>query len=251
LNGEKYKEAIPVLLSFRSVIRTARCRQTIPEKLALAYEKSGDIPNAAAQYEAIAARDQKKSPQAAREALWLAAEMYEKGKQTGCRATHLPASMPTTAGNPPDLRGEATFKIYNYSTWPTSSSFRAQQADLKSLAQLYDKQAAAASPRIKYFGAMASNFKLSQPAYDAHLSHLPIKQPLKQSILLKKKAMQAALKAYNKVAAIGVAEFTTAANLPAGRNLPPDGQRPGQERASQGTQRPGTGAVHHSAGRTG
>ena len=206
LNGEKYQEAIPVLLAFRQRYPDSPLGQTIPEKLALAYEKSGDVPNAAAQYEAIAARDQKKSPQAAREALWLAAEMYEKGKQPES-ALRIYRQYANDSGNPPDLRGEATFKLYNYHV--ANQQVAEQQADLKLLAQLYDKQAAAASPRVRYFGALAY-FKLSQPAYDAFVA-LPIKQPLKQSIVLKKKAMQTALKAYDKVASIGVAEFTTAA----------------------------------------
>lgn len=207
LNGEKYKEAIPVLISFRERYPDSPLSQTIPEKLAMAYEKSGDIANAAAQFEVIAARDQKKSPQAAREALWLAAEMYEKGKQTDA-ALRIYQKYASDTSNPPDLRGEATYKIYQQHV--AQQQIPEQLADLKTLAQLYDKLAASASPRIKYFGAMA-HFKLSQPSYDAFVS-LPIKQPLKQSILLKKKAMQATLNAYNKVAAIGVAEFTTAAN---------------------------------------
>ncbi|HEX5276902.1 MAG TPA: tetratricopeptide repeat protein [Fluviicoccus sp.] len=211
LNGEKYKEAIPVLLSFKQRYPDSPLSVTIPEKLALAYEKSGDIPNAAAQYEAIAARDQKKSPQAAREALWLAAEMYEKGKQPDA-ALRIYKQYAGDPANPADLRGEATFKLYTSAV--SRQQVPEQNAALKSLAQLYEKQAASASPRIRYFGALA-NFKLSQPAYDAFVS-TPIKQPLKQSILLKKKAMQSALAAYNKVAAIGVAEFTTAANYQQG-----------------------------------
>lgn len=211
LNGEKYKEAIPVLLAYRQRYPDNPLSQTIPEKLALAYEKTGDIPNAAAQYEAIAARDAKKSPQSAREALWLAAEMYEKGKQTDS-AMRIYRQYATDAGNPPDLRAEATHKIYQ--THVSQQQLPEQLADLKTLASLYDKLGANASPRVKYLGAMA-HFKLSQPVYDTFMS-LPIKQPLKQSILLKKKAMQNALNAYNKVAAIGVAEFTTAANYQQG-----------------------------------
>lgn len=206
LNGEKYKEAIPVLIAFKQKYPDHALSATIPEKLALAYEKSGDIPNAAAQYEAIAARDQKKSPQSAREALWLAAEMYEKGKQPDA-ALRIYRQYANDASNPADLRGEATFKLYNHAV--ANQQLPEQNANLKTLAQLYEKQATGASPRIKYFGALA-NFKLSQPVYDAFIA-VPIKQPLKQSILMKKKAMQAALTAYNKVAAIGVAEFTTAA----------------------------------------
>ena len=41
---------------------------------------------------------------------------------------------------------------------------------------------------------------------------IPLNQPLKKSLAVKKLAMQKALDAYAKTAAIGVAEFTTASN---------------------------------------
>ncbi len=211
LNGEKYKEAIPVLISFRDHYPNHELTQTIPEKLALAYEKLGDTENAAAQYEAIAARDVKKNPQNAREALWAAAEMYEKVKKTDA-ALRIYRQYSMDATNPPDLRAEATFKLYNNAV--ANQQPLEQQTALKTLAQLFEKQGNNASPRMKYFGAL-SNFKLSQPLYDAFAA-IPLKQPLKTSILAKKKAMQNALSAYNKVAAIGVAEFVTAANFQQG-----------------------------------
>ena len=56
-----------------------------------------------------------------------------------------------------------------------------------------------------------AHFKLAQPVYDSFAA-IPLTQPLKASLAPKKKAMQLAINTYNKVASIGVAEFTTAAN---------------------------------------
>jgi hypothetical protein len=207
LNGEKFKEAIPVLISFRDRYPDNPLSQDIPEKLALAYEKTDDLGSAAVQYQAIAVRDQKKNPAAAREALWLAAETYDKIKQPDAAAAIYQQYIADNA-NPVDLRAEGTYRVYNYHIATGQNS--ASQNELKSLAAIYDKLADKAPPRIRYFGAMA-HFKMSQPLYDTFAA-LPLKQPLKPNLLAKKKAMQAALTAYNQVAAIGVAEFTTAAN---------------------------------------
>ncbi|PTQ88179.1 tetratricopeptide repeat protein [Agitococcus lubricus] len=207
LNGEKYKEAIPVLIAFRDKYPDNPLSQDIPEKLAVAYEKTDDLSNAAQQYQVIAARDLKKNPAAAREALWLAAETYEKIKQPEA-AIKVYQQYIADTNNPVDQRAEATFRLYTY--YSKNNLNTEAQNSLKSLAQTYDKLADKASPRVRYFGAMA-HFKMSQPLYDSFAA-ITLKQPLKVSLAAKKKAMQAALGAYNKVALIGVAEFTTAAN---------------------------------------
>lgn len=207
LNGEKFSEAIPVLIAFKDKYPDNPLSQDIPEKLAIAYEKTDNLGSAAAQYQVIAARDQKKNPAAAREALWLAAETYDKVKQPEA-AAKIYQQYVADANNPVDLRAEGTFRLYNY--YLAHNQVNEAQSALKSLAQTYDKLGDKAPARIRYFGAMA-NLKLSQPLYDSFAA-IDLKQPLKPNLLAKKKAMQAALTAYNKVAAIGVAEFTTAAN---------------------------------------
>lgn len=207
INAEKFKEAIPVLIAFRTRHPDSPLSQDIPEKLAVAYEKSDDLGNAALQYQVIAARDQKKNPAASREALWLAAETFEKIKQPE-QAIKIYQQYYADATNPVDLRAEAMFRLYTY--YDKNSLTVEAQTALKNLAQIYDKLADKAPPRIRYFGAM-SHFKLSQPLYESFAA-ITLKQPLKPNLLAKKKAMQAALGAYNQVALIGVAEFTTAAN---------------------------------------
>lgn len=207
LNAEKFKEAIPVLIAFRTRHPDSPLSQDIPEKLAVAYEKSDDLGNAALQYQAIAARDQKKNPAASREALWLAAETFEKIKQPE-QALKIYQQYSADTTNPVDLRAEAVYRIYTYND--KNNLMSEAQSSLKNLAQIYDKLGDKAPPRIRYFGALA-HFKMTQPLYD-NFAAITLKQPLKPNLLAKKKAMQAALIAYNQVANIGVAEFTTAAN---------------------------------------
>lgn len=205
--GEKYAEAIPLLMAFKTKHPENPLAQDTLEKLAFAYEKSGDLGNAAQQFKAIAARDAKKNPNAAREATWAAAETYEKAKQPE-QALSIYQQVSSDANNPADLRAEAYHRMYTYydkNNMPTES-----QQTIKNIAQFYDKLGDKAPTRLKYLGAMA-HFKLAQPAYDAFAA-IPLTQPLKTSLVPKKKAMQTAISTYNKVASIGVAEFTTAAN---------------------------------------
>lgn len=205
--AEKYAEAIPVLIAFKAKHPDNPLAQDMLEKLAFAYEKSGDLASAAQQFQAIALRDQKKNPAAAREAVWAAAETYEKAKQPE-QALKIYQQVIADSTNPVDLRAEAYNRMYTY--YDKNNLSTEAQTTLKGIAQFYDKLGDKAPPRVKYLGAMA-HFKLAQPVYDAFAA-LPLTQPLKASIAPKKKAMQTAINAYNKVASIGVAEFTTAAN---------------------------------------
>lgn len=205
--GEKYAEAIPLLIAFKSKHPDNPLAQDTLEKLAFAYEKSGDLSSAALQFQAIAARDAKKNPAAAREATWAAAETYEKAKQPEL-AIKIYQQVSADATNPVDLRTEAYHRIYTY--YDKNNMVSESQATLKNIAQFYDKLGDKAPARVKYLGAMA-HFKLAQPVYDTFAA-IPLGQPLKVSIGAKKKAMQTAINTYNKVAGIGVAEFTTAAN---------------------------------------
>lgn len=205
--GEKYAEAIPLLIAFKSKHPESPLAQDTLEKLAFAYEKSGDLSSAALQFQAIAARDAKKNPAAAREATWAAAETYEKAKQPEL-AIKIYQQVSSDATNPIDLRTEAYHRIYTY--YDKNNMVGEAQNTLKGIAQFYDKLGEKAPARVKYLGAMA-HFKLAQPVYDTFAA-IPLTQPLKASLGAKKKAMQTAITTYNKVASIGVAEFTTAAN---------------------------------------
>lgn len=205
--AEKYAEAIPIMIAFKSKNPDSPLAQDMLEKLAFAYEKSGDLSSAAQQFQAIAVRDQKKNPEAAREAIWAAAETYEKANQPE-QALKIYQQVIADSTNTVDLRAEAYNRSYVY--YSKNNQQDNVQNTLKGMAQFYDKLGDKAPPRVKYLGAMA-HFKLAQPVYDAFAA-IPLTQPLKTSLAPKKKAMQQAINTYNKIASIGVAEFTTAAN---------------------------------------
>jgi TolA-binding protein len=207
LNAERYAGAIPMLEAFRKNYPGNKLNETIPVKLALSYEKTGQLDRAANEYENISNLNLGTNPQLAQEALWTAAEMYDKAKRTD-EGVRVYKSYITRFPKPLDTQMEATFRIYTF--YDKQTNVFEANTWLKEIARNYDRAGAENTARMSYLGAMAK-FKLNQPLYD-EFAAIPLKQPLKQSLGKKKAAMQKALEAYNKVSAIGVAEFVSASN---------------------------------------
>ncbi|MDP2227512.1 MAG: tetratricopeptide repeat protein [Moraxellaceae bacterium] len=207
LNAERYAEAIPMLVAFRNTYPGNELNETIPEKLALSYEKTGQLDLAAAEYEGISARSMKADPELARQALWTAAEMYDKSKR-GEEAVRVYRKYIATFPKPIDTNMEALFRIHNF--YVAQGNTGEVQNMLREIARSFDRAGAENTARTSYLGAMAK-FRLSQPVYD-EFAAIQLRQPLKKTLASKRVAMQKALDTYSKVAAIGVAEFTTASN---------------------------------------
>lgn len=206
LNAERYQEAIPMLVAFRNAHPANELNATIPDKLALSYEKTNQLDLAAAEYENISANHAKTNPELAREALWTAAEMYDKAKKPE-ESTRIYKKYITAYPKPIDTQMEATYRLYTY--YDKQGSIESELW-LKEISRTFDRAGSENTPRTTYLGAMAK-FKLNQPVYD-EFAAIALRQPLKQSLARKKVAMQKALDAYTKTAMIGVAEFTSASN---------------------------------------
>lgn len=207
LNAERHAEAIPLLVAFRANFPDSKLNDTIPEKLAVSYEKTGQLDKAAAEYEGISARNLKSNPELAREALWTSAEMFEKSGRND-ESLRIYRKYIGTFPKPVDVNMEAQFRLLTAYTRQNNAAERLNM--LQELARTYERVGAENTPRTRYLGAMAM-FSLSQPVYE-EFAGITLNQPLKQSLGRKKLAMQKALTTYGKVAAIGVAEFTTASN---------------------------------------
>lgn len=207
LNAERHAEAIPLLVAFRTNFPDSKLNDTIPEKLAASYEKTGQLDKAAAEYEGISASNLKSNPELAREALWTSAEMFEKSGRND-ESLRIYRKYVSTFPKPVDVNMEAQFRLFTAYTRQNNATERLSM--LQEMARTYDRAGSENTPRTRYLGAMAM-FSLSQPVYEEFAS-IALKQPLKQSLGRKKLAMQKTLTTYTKVAAIGVAEFTTASN---------------------------------------
>jgi tetratricopeptide (TPR) repeat protein len=207
LNNKRYAQAIPILNEFRQKYPQHELSATIPDKLALAYEQTGQSAPAAHEYENIANANMKTNAELAREAEWTAAGLYEKANMP-TEAIRIYQSYVGAFPTPLDVFDEAQFKLYSY--YDTQHNVNESHRWLLALATTYDNAGTARTNRISYLGAMA-HYKMCQPLYD-DFAGIALKQPLKQSLGTKKLAMQKALEAYKATGAIGVAEFTTSSN---------------------------------------
>jgi len=205
--------AVPILEAFRKRYPNDPLNETIPDKLAVAYEKTGNFGAAALELETIAARygESADNQELARQALWQAAEMQDRAKQPDA-SIRLYKKYVQTYPQPYDFRAEAQYRLAGFYEQLGNTDNRNYW--LKQLTQTYSDAGGDANNRVAWLGAWAA-FNLAEPGYEKFAS-IKLTQPLKKSLTAKTSAMKDALGQYEKVAAIGVSEFATAANFKIG-----------------------------------
>src|SRR5690606_26623652 len=105
-------DAIPILEAFRKRYPGDALNETIPDKLAVAYEQTGNFSAAALELETIAERygDSTENRELARQALWQAAEMQDRAKQPQ-DSIRLYRKYVQTWPQPYDFRAEAQYRL--------------------------------------------------------------------------------------------------------------------------------------------
>jgi tetratricopeptide (TPR) repeat protein len=205
LSLQQWNEATTVLERFAKQYPAHPLQRDVPQKLALAYVQSGQWSSAAAQLEKLAAGPG--DAQARREALWQAAELYDKAKQKSSAANAY-ARYVREYPQPFERAIEARYRIAELYDNPAQAAQRHRW-----LTEVVDaaQHSKSHSERTRYLTASAA-FQLAEPAYQAFRS-VALVIPLKKSLARKKQKMQKALKAYGRAAQYDVAEFTTAATF--------------------------------------
>jgi TolA-binding protein len=200
-----WSRATSVLEDFRRQFPNHELAGDVTAKLAVAYVEVGNSALAAGEFERIAngtGPDAEK-----REALWRAAELYEKTGQAAAATTAFGRFVERYPRPVPEAV-EARQKLVELAA---ASGNQAERTRL--LQELVTADAGAGAERndrTRYLAAKAQ-LELAQPARDAFLgTRLVI--PLDKSLAAKRKRMEDALAAYRKAADYGVAEVTTAAN---------------------------------------
>lgn len=208
LKKEQYTAAIPVLEQFRTRWPKNTLADTIPDKLALAYEKTGNWAGAAREMETIHDVNLKAQPELARVALWQAAELTEKaGNEDG--VLRLYAKYVAENPAPLEARMEAQYRLLKIHE--KRGDLKARDGMLAALAAGARGAGADATPRTNYLGAFAS-FTLAEPTF-LRFTEYKLRAPLKTSLAEKRRLMQSALDAYSTTAKLGVAEYTSAAQF--------------------------------------
>ena len=198
--------ATRTLEDFRQRYPNHALQDEIAGKLALAYLEQQQWAKAAGEFERLSAA--KKDPQLAREALWQAAELYDKA------AARMPAARVYTLylkQNPEPLERavEARYRLARIAK--DDGNATREFALMKEIFQADQRGGAARTDRTRYLGATAA-LALAEPAFDAYRK-VPLIEPLAKQLKLKKAKMEEVLKAYAVATDYGVADVTTASTF--------------------------------------
>lgn len=207
----QYDKSITVLEKFRKTFPNHELTKSVPEKLSMAYEKTGNVGAAATELVTIATLNKASNPELARQALWQAADMKEKAGDTAS-AQKLFAQYANEYPQPYDLSMEAQYKLAEAYGKTGDNANRALW--LNKLGDTYRKAGTSATPRMQYLAAYGS-FNAAEGIY-SEFDRIRLTQPLKNSLKTKKDALQKVSDAYTRTIQLGVIEFTTAANYKLG-----------------------------------
>ena len=211
INQGRGAEAIPVLEAFRTRYPNDPLTETIPDKLAVAYEKQGNYTAAAGELALIAANYKGEDDELSRQALWKAAEMQDRAEKPA-QSIAMYKQYLQEWPQPYDFRSEAQYRLVelNRKTGNTAQ----ETYWLEQLVTSYRDAGSNASDRVAWLAAYAS-FTLAEPDFQ-RFNSIKLEQPLKTSLAEKTSVMKTALADYQAVADIGVAEYATAANYKIG-----------------------------------
>ena len=207
INQKQWDRAITVLESFRRNFPQSPLQAEVTRNLAVAYTESNKPGQAAIEFEQIA-QSAKETPEVQREATLQAADLYDKaGNSTKSRVMleafvkHFPQPL-----NP---AMEARNKLSLIAA--KAGDFSGRDGWLKDIVSADRAAGASRTDRSRSLAAKAT-LTLATPVREQFRS-IKLVAPLKKSLAEKRKAMEAALKAYEAAADYQVANVTTAATF--------------------------------------
>lgn len=211
LQLEQHDKAITVLENFRKTFPKHELTRSVPEKLSMAYERTGNIGAAAGELVTIASLNKTSNPELARQALWQAADMKTRAGDSAA-AQKLYIQYVNDYPQPYDLSMEAQYKLTEM--YAKAGDSRNRTLWLGKLVDTQRKAGSATTPRMQYLAAYGS-FHTAEAAY-ADFERIRLTQPLRNSLRAKKAAMDKVSATYTGTVKMGVLEFTTAANYKLG-----------------------------------
>jgi len=207
ITQKQWDRAIVVLEGFRRNFPQSPLQADVTRNLAVAYSESNKPGQAAVEFEQIA-QSPKETPEVQREATLQAADLYEKAGNSAKSRAMLEAFVKHF----PQPLGPALEARNKLSTMAgKAGDFSARDHWLREIIAADRTAGAARTDRSKTLAAKAT-LTLAAPAREEFKS-VKLVAPLKKSLAEKRKAMEAALKAYEAAADYQVAEVTTAATF--------------------------------------
>jgi cellulose synthase operon protein C len=205
INAQQWNHAIQVLEAYRRDYPKGEYSADVGRKLAVAYVAAGRAGPAAEEFEHIAANSHE-DPALVHEALTRAAELYQQSGNTArsvAMLERLVKEYPTPVPDAIEVR-QRLLDIAAKAGDPERQRYWQNE-----IVKADASAGAARTDRTRYLASKAQ-LALAAPARDQFRS-IKLVAPLKQSLVAKKNALDAAVLAYKQVAGYQVAETTTAA----------------------------------------
>ncbi|MBS1246266.1 MAG: hypothetical protein H6R47_465 [Proteobacteria bacterium] len=199
-----WSAAAGVLETFRRSYPKHPLQAEIPGKLAVCYLEGGQPLKAATEFEAMASGG--KDVKFSREALWQAAELYDKA---GHEKNAVTAYERYVKQYPSPLESaiEARYRLATYSK--KSGQSARYLAWMREIVEADRNGGRERTDRTRYLAA-TSALVLVEPLEESY-RQAKLVEPLKKNLKIKKERMQTLLDAYGRVSDYGVAEVSTAA----------------------------------------
>jgi cellulose synthase operon protein C len=207
ITQKQWDRAIVVLEGFRRNFPQSPLQADVTRNLAVAYSESNKPGQAAVEFEQMA-QSPKETPEVQREATLQAADLYDKAGNSAKSRTMLEAFVkhfPQPLGPAMEARNKLSVIAGK------AGDFSGRDYWLKDIIAADRSAGAARTDRSRALAAKAT-LTLAAPVREAFRS-IKLVVPLKKSLAEKRKAMEAALKAYEAVADYQVADVTTAATF--------------------------------------
>jgi TolA-binding protein len=207
MKDKQWDRAAVVLEGFRRNFPQSPLQADVTRNLAVAYTESNHPGQAAAEFEQIA-QTQGESPDVQREATLQAADLYDKAGNTAKARAMLEAFVkhfPQPLN--PAMEARNRLSLMTAKAGDTA----ARDYWLRDIIAADRAAGAARTDRSRALAAKAT-LTLAIPARE-EFKRIKLVVPLKKSLAEKRKAMEAALKAYSQAADYQVADVTTAATF--------------------------------------
>jgi tetratricopeptide (TPR) repeat protein len=204
---KQWDRAIPVLEGFRRNFPESPLQADVTRNLAVAYLAANKSAQAAVEFEQIS-QSPKETPDVQREATLQAADLYDKAGNTAKSRAMLEAFVKHFP-QPLNPAMEARNKLSLIAI--KAGDYSGRDYWLKDIIIADRSAGAARTDRSRALAAKAT-LTLATPARE-EFKNIKLVVPLKKSLGEKRKAMEAALKAYEAAADYQVAEVTTAATF--------------------------------------
>ena len=207
INLEAWDRASAQLENFRRDYPDSEFADDIAQKLAVTYLESGRSAQAASEFERIATADTS-SEEVRREALWRAAELYEKSGPLDAEKRVL-NNIIDRYPDPIAESIEARARLLEIAEQAGNEQERI--ARLEEMVRIDATAGAQRSDRTRYLAATAA-LQLAEPVRK-RFEVVKLTQPLAASLKLKRDLMEGVIEAYTGAADYGIAEVTTAATF--------------------------------------